>query len=118
MRHISRLVFGVVAALAWLGPGALPGEAAPFAYIVNSADSIAVVDTATNTATVQVPPGPLSLAVLPDKTIIDKAGDYFLESGDINHTVYNKTDQPNQHLLFEILPADLKGPSLMPVKKP
>ncbi len=55
--------------------------------------------------------------VLPDKTIIYKAGDFFFESGDVNHTVYNKTDQPNQHLLFEILPADLKGPSLMPVKK-
>ena len=119
MRHISRLVFGVVAALAWLGPDALSGEAAPFAYIVNSADSMAVVDTATNgvVATVQVPPGPLSLAVLPDKTIIYKAGDYFFESGDVNHTVYNKTDQPNQHLLFEILPADLKGPSLIPAKK-
>jgi len=56
--------------------------------------------------------------VLPDKTIIYKAGDFFFESGDINHTVYNKTDEPNQHLLFEILPADLQGPSLMPVKKP
>jgi quercetin dioxygenase-like cupin family protein len=56
--------------------------------------------------------------VLPNHTMIYKAGDFFFESGDINHTVYNKTDQPNQHLLFEILPADLKGPSLMPVRKP
>lgn len=56
--------------------------------------------------------------VLPDKTLTYRAGDYFFESGDINHTVYNKSDQPNQHLLFEILPVDLKGPSLMPVKKP
>ena len=47
-----------------------------------------------------------------------KTGDFFFESGDVNHTVYNKTDKPNQHLLFEILPAELKGPSLMPVKKP
>ena len=54
--------------------------------------------------------------VLPDKTIIYGPGDFFFESGDINHTVYNKTDKPNQHLLFEILPAELKGPSLMPVK--
>lgn len=54
--------------------------------------------------------------VLPDKTIIYKAGDFFFESGDINHTVYNKSDKPNQHLLFEILPVDLKGPSLIPVK--
>jgi quercetin dioxygenase-like cupin family protein len=56
--------------------------------------------------------------VLPDKTIIYKAGEFFFESGDVNHTVYNKTDAPNQHLLFEILPVDLKGPSLMPVKRP
>jgi quercetin dioxygenase-like cupin family protein len=56
--------------------------------------------------------------VLPNQTLIYKAGDFFFESGDINHTVYNKTDKPNQHLLFEVLPVDLKGPSLMPVKKP
>ena len=55
--------------------------------------------------------------VLPNHTMIYKAGDFFFESGDVNHTVYNKTDKPNQHLLFEILPADLKGPSLMPVRK-
>ena len=55
--------------------------------------------------------------VLPNQTLIYKAGDFFFESGDINHTVYNKTDKPNQHLLFEILPADLKGPSLMPARK-
>ena len=54
--------------------------------------------------------------VLPNQTLIYKAGDFFFESGDINHTVFNKTDKPNQHLLFEILPAELKGPSLMPVK--
>jgi quercetin dioxygenase-like cupin family protein len=54
--------------------------------------------------------------VLPEKTIIYKPGDFFFESGDINHTVYNKSDKPNQHLLFEILPVDLKGPSLIPVK--
>ena len=47
--------------------------------------------------------------VLPGKTIIYKAGDFFFESGDVNHTVYNKTDAPNQHLLLEILPVDLKG---------
>jgi quercetin dioxygenase-like cupin family protein len=55
--------------------------------------------------------------VLPDKTLIYGPGDFFFESGDVNHTVFNRSDKPNQHLLFEILPADLKGPSLMPVKK-
>jgi quercetin dioxygenase-like cupin family protein len=54
--------------------------------------------------------------VLPDKTLVYGPGDFFFESGDVNHTVYNRSDKPNQHLLFEILPADLKGPSLMPVK--
>jgi quercetin dioxygenase-like cupin family protein len=54
--------------------------------------------------------------VLPQHTMIYKAGDFFFESGDVDHTVYNKTDRPNQHLLFEILPADLQGPSLMPVR--
>jgi quercetin dioxygenase-like cupin family protein len=54
--------------------------------------------------------------VLPHQTLIYKAGDFFFDSGDVNHTVYNKTDRPNQHLLFEILPTDLKGPSLMPVE--
>jgi hypothetical protein len=29
-----------------------------------------------------------------------------------------KRPRPNQHLFFEILPVDPKGPSLMPVKKP
>src|SRR4029434_10010294 len=55
--------------------------------------------------------------VLPDKTLTYGPGDFFFESGDVNHTVYNRSDKPNTHLLFESLPADLKGPSLMPVKK-
>jgi quercetin dioxygenase-like cupin family protein len=54
--------------------------------------------------------------VLPEKTVVYKPGDFFFESGDVNHTVYNKGDKTNQHLLFEILPADLPGPSLIPVK--
>ena len=54
--------------------------------------------------------------VLPNMTHTYRAGDFFFESGDINHTVYNKTDKPNQHLLFEILPAAHQGPSLLPVK--
>ena len=32
------------------------------------------------------------------------------------HTVFNKTNEPMVHVLFEILPADLNGPSLIPVK--
>jgi quercetin dioxygenase-like cupin family protein len=54
--------------------------------------------------------------VLPDRTVIYGPGEFFFESGDIDHTVFNKTDAPMVHLLFEILPADLKGPSLIPVR--
>ena len=55
--------------------------------------------------------------VLPEKTVIYGPGEYFFESGDINHTAYNKTDAPMVHLLFEILPVDHKGPSIMPARK-
>jgi len=55
--------------------------------------------------------------VLPDKTVVYGPGDFFFESGDVNHTVFNRTDQPMVHVLFEILPINLKGPSLIPVKK-
>src|SRR5262245_59360898 len=54
--------------------------------------------------------------VLPDKTVVYGPGDFFFESGDINHTVFNKTAEPMVHVLFEVLPADLTGPSLIPVK--
>ena len=54
--------------------------------------------------------------VLPEKTVVYGPGDFFFESGDINHTVFNKTDAPMVHVLFEILPVDVKGPSLIPVK--
>jgi quercetin dioxygenase-like cupin family protein len=54
--------------------------------------------------------------VLPDRTVVYGPGEFFFESGDINHTVFNKTNEPMVHVLFEILPADLNGPSLIPVK--
>jgi quercetin dioxygenase-like cupin family protein len=54
--------------------------------------------------------------VLPDKTVVYGPGDFFFEAGDVNHTVFNKTDQPMVHVLFEILPVTLNGPSLIPVK--
>ena len=55
--------------------------------------------------------------VLPDKTVVYGPGEFFFESGDINHTVFNKTDAPMVHVLFEILPVDMKGPSLIPVQR-
>ena len=54
--------------------------------------------------------------VLPDKTVVYGPGDFFFESGDINHTVFNRTDAPMVHVLFEILPVSLSGPSLIPVR--
>jgi quercetin dioxygenase-like cupin family protein len=54
--------------------------------------------------------------VLPDRTVVYGPGEFFFESGDINHTVFNRTEAPMVHVLFEILPADLGGPSLIPVR--
>ena len=54
--------------------------------------------------------------VLPDKTMVYGPGDFVFESGDVTHTAQNKTDAPMVHVLFEILPAELKGPSIMPAK--
>jgi quercetin dioxygenase-like cupin family protein len=51
--------------------------------------------------------------ILPDKTVIYHTGDFFFETGDVSHRVNNKTSEPNTHLLFEILPIDVKGPSLI-----
>jgi hypothetical protein len=57
--------------------------------------------------------------ILPDKTMIYHTGDFFFETGDVSHRVNNKTSKPNTHLLFEILPLDLQGASLIvPRDKP
>ena len=57
--------------------------------------------------------------ILPDKTVIYRTGDFFFETGDVSHRVNNQTDAPNTHLLFEILPIDVKGASLiLPRDKP
>ena len=54
--------------------------------------------------------------VLPDRTVVYGPEEFFFELGDVNHTVFNKTDAPMVHLLFEVLPMDCVGPSLVPVK--
>ena len=51
--------------------------------------------------------------ILPDRTVIYRNGDFFFETGDISHRVNNKTGVPNTHLLFEILPMEVKGASLI-----
>ena len=51
------------------------------------------------------------------KTTTYKKGDYFYESGDKTNSASNKTKSPVVLLNFELLPADLKGGSAIPVKK-
>lgn len=52
--------------------------------------------------------------IMPDKTVMYRAGDFFFETGDISHRVNNKSGESCTHLLFEVLPADLAGASLIP----
>jgi quercetin dioxygenase-like cupin family protein len=54
--------------------------------------------------------------IQPDKTTVYKAGDYFYETGDITHKAYNYTKHPVVVVNFEVLPADWRGPSAIPVK--
>ena len=57
--------------------------------------------------------------VMPHMTTTYRAGDYFFETGDISHRVNNKSGAANTHLLFEILPVNLSGASLiLPRDKP
>ena len=57
--------------------------------------------------------------IMPRMTHTYRAGDYFFETGDISHRVINKSGAVNTHLLFEILPVDLAGASLiLPKDKP
>lgn len=57
--------------------------------------------------------------IMPHMTTTYRAGDYFFETGDISHRVINKSGTSNTHLLFEILPVNLSGPSLiLPRDKP
>jgi quercetin dioxygenase-like cupin family protein len=51
---------------------------------------------------------------LPDTTIVYAPGDFFFEASDVGHTVINADSVPSTHLLFEILPVDHQGPSLIP----
>lgn len=50
------------------------------------------------------------------KTTIKKPGDTFYEAGDVSIVVQNKGKVPAVLLNFEVLSADWKGPSNMPVK--
>ena len=50
--------------------------------------------------------------IMPDRTVTYRVGDYFFETGDVSHRV--ESPSLSKHLLFEILPIDLNGPSLIP----
>jgi len=52
--------------------------------------------------------------IMPDRTMVYRPGDYFFETGDVSHRVLNRTQKACKHLLFEILPVDATGPSLIP----
>jgi len=52
--------------------------------------------------------------ILPDKSITYGPGDFFFEAGNVSHHVENRWGVPCAHLLFEILPIDVNGPSLIP----
>ncbi len=45
------------------------------------------------------------------KDTLYKTGDMFFESGNVAHTARNNTDKPLRMVFFEIVPADLAGPS-------
>ena len=51
---------------------------------------------------------------LPDETVVYREGDFFFEAGDVSHTAVTRGPAASKHWLFEILPADLDGPSLIP----
>ena len=51
---------------------------------------------------------------LPQETVVYREGDFFFETGDVSHRAVTGGETTSKHLLFEILPANLEGPSLIP----
>ncbi len=51
--------------------------------------------------------------LLPDHTVTYSQGDFFFETGDISHRVEDVSGAVSKHLLFEILPIQVKGASLI-----
>ena len=52
--------------------------------------------------------------LMPDSTVTYREGDFFFETGDVSHRVEDASGEVSEHLLFEILPVDVDGPSLIP----
>ncbi len=55
--------------------------------------------------------------IMPDRTVTYRDGDFFFETGDVSHRVEDDSGKASKHLLFEILPIDVEGPSLIPPRK-
>jgi len=56
--------------------------------------------------------------ILPDTTMTYSEGDFFFETVDVSHRVVDESGSVSKHLLFEILPIDVEGPSLIPPRGP
>jgi quercetin dioxygenase-like cupin family protein len=54
--------------------------------------------------------------VVGGKTLTHKAGEYWYTAGDMTGSGSNKTKLPARVISFELLPADLKGGSVIPPK--
>lgn len=51
--------------------------------------------------------------ILPDHTVTYREGDFFFETGDVSHRVDDESGEVSKHLLFEILPVEVEGASLI-----
>lgn len=51
--------------------------------------------------------------LLPDKTVTYSLGDFFFETGDVSHRVEDVSGAVSKHLLFEVLPIEVDGASLI-----
>jgi quercetin dioxygenase-like cupin family protein len=54
--------------------------------------------------------------LMPDQSVVYSSGDYFFEAGDVSDHVVNDSGTACKHLLFEILPKEVEGPSLIPAQ--
>jgi quercetin dioxygenase-like cupin family protein len=52
-------------------------------------------------------------SIMPDKSVVYSSGDYFFE---VSHRVVNDSGTVCKHLLFQILPEEVEGPSLIPAR--
>ena len=51
--------------------------------------------------------------MMPDHTVTYREGDFFFETGDVSHRVEDESGAISKHLLFEILPVEVEGASLI-----